>query len=100
MPLRSYTPAELLITERRRLELPLLAMIFLGVIAASLAEGNLFYATAGGVAVLVNLAAVVRRKEIFVSRIFINISVLVATLILVVELIGQPLALLMALGHY
>ncbi|MFB3892282.1 MAG: transglutaminaseTgpA domain-containing protein [Phycisphaerae bacterium] len=100
MPLRAYTAAENLITERRRLELPLLAMILLGVVSSGLAEGNLFYPAAGAIAVGVNLAAVVRRKEIYVSRMFINISVIAATLVFIAELIGQPLSLLAALGHY
>jgi transglutaminase-like putative cysteine protease len=100
MPLRSFTRAELILTERRRLERPLLLLILLSVTAFSLAEGNLFYLFAGLFAVTVNMLATHWSKEVFVERIFVNIGVLVATAILILEIFFGGVASLIALGHY
>ena len=100
MPLRSFTQAELVLTERRRVERPLLMLIWLSVSAFSLAEGSLFYLLAGTVAVGVNLAMVYRAKELYVDRTFVNLGVLAATGVLVIEMLAESAGLLAALGHY
>jgi len=75
----------MMLTERRRLERPLLVTIWLGVTTFSLAEGSLFYMLAGTLAVVVNLLAVSRGKEVFVHRLFVNAGVAVATGVLLLE---------------
>ena len=100
MPLRSFTPEEILITNRRRLEIPLLLLVWLGVTSASLAEGNWFYVLAGTLAVGVNLAAVIAAKELYVHRVLVNISVLCATVVLMLEVIPRPDTVVVALRHF
>ncbi|MHC4983595.1 MAG: transglutaminase TgpA family protein [Planctomycetota bacterium] len=99
MPLRSFTQAEIVLSHRRHLELPLLATVWLGVTAFSLAEGSLFYLLAGTLAVGVNALAASRDREVYVHRSFVNASVLAATAVMIIELIGAT-ELLVALGHY
>jgi len=100
MPLRSFTPAELILTERRRLERPLLVMIWLGVAAFSLAGGNMFYLLAGTGVVAVNMLAVHRAKEVYLRRLFVNAAVILATAVPVLEVAATDTHLLTALGHY
>ncbi len=100
MPVRSFTPAELSLTERKRLEQPLLVMIWLGVILFALVEARLFYAVAGTLVVGLNLMVVRRGKEVFLKRFFVNIAVLAATAVLLLEIFLKGLPALVALGHY
>ncbi len=100
MPLQAYTPADLTLTERGRLEKPLLWMIWLGAAGFSLAEGHLFYLLASTFAVSINYLAVRRRKEFYIQRIFVNIGVLLATVVLLLEVATTRSPLLVALGHY
>jgi transglutaminase-like putative cysteine protease len=100
MPLRSFTPAELSLTERKRLEQPLLVMVWLGVVMFALAEGQLFYLAAGTIVVGVNLVAVRQGKEVSLQRLFVNLAVLGATGVLALELVARDLPPLLALGHY
>ena len=96
MPLRSFTPAERLLTERRRFERLLLLLVWVGVTAFSLAEGRYFHLAAGTVAVAVNLWA----KEIYVARPFVNAAVLLAAGVLAVEVFVAHTAFLIALAHF
>jgi transglutaminase-like putative cysteine protease len=101
MPLTSYTPAEILLTERRRLELPLLLLIWLGAAAFSLVEGNMFYLMSASLAVGVNCLAVLQNKEIYVNRLIVNLGVVMATVIVLLEhysLTGQMV--LVTIGHF
>ena len=100
MPLRSFSQAEIVLSHRRRLELPLLLTVWLGVAAFSLAEGNIFYVLAGTLAVAVNMLAVSRDKEVYVRRVLVNAGVLAATAVLILELAGGGAPLLVTLGHY
>lgn len=100
MPLRAFTPMEQTLTERRRLELPLLAMIWVSGTAASLALGNWFDLAATTVAVGVNLIAAMHSREIYVRRLMVNASVVAATIAMIMELAGQPGRLLASLEHY
>ena len=100
MPMRAFTPQEMLLTERRRLEIPLLAMIWVSGTAASLAMGNLFDLGATAVAVGVNVLAVFRSREIYVRRLLVNASVIAATMALCLELAGSLHRLLDSLQHY
>ncbi|MGC9453457.1 MAG: transglutaminase TgpA family protein [Phycisphaerae bacterium] len=100
MPLRSFTPAELSLTERKRLEQPLLVMIWLGVVMFALAEGQLFYLLAGTLVVGVNILAVRSGKEVSLQRLFVNLAVLGATGVLFLEVFLRDLPALRALGHY
>ena len=100
MPVRSFSIAERILTERQRLERPLMLLIWIAILSHSLSLGQLFYALAGTLAVGVNLLAATRAKELFVSRLFINVGVLLATAILVIELFFSNIEQLTALGHY
>ena len=100
MPLRSYSEAEIVLQGRRRLERPLMVLIWLGLVTFSLAEGNGFYLLAGTAAVAVNLVAVHRAQEVYVHRFFVNVGVLIATGILIVEILTVRGELLGRLGHY
>ena len=100
MPLRTFTQAELILTERHRFERPLLGMVWLGVAALSLIEGIWFYMVAGTLAVAVNLVAVRRGREVYLHRGFVNAAVLLASTILMIEILAAGLNPLTALGHY
>jgi transglutaminase-like putative cysteine protease len=101
MPLRQFSPSEVLVTERRRLERPLLAMVWLATCSFSAVDGQILYAAMGTLAVGLNLWAVQGDREIFLSRRIVNVAVLLATAALVVELllVEWP-TLLTPLGHY
>jgi len=100
MPLRSYTEAERLVTERRRVEQPLIVLVWLGIAAFSLADGNTFYFFAGTLCAGLNLAVASFAREVYLRRVFVNIGVLGATGVLLAELLGGRGDLLSALGHY
>jgi transglutaminase-like putative cysteine protease len=100
MPLRGFSRTEVLLTERRRLELPLLLLIGLGIAAFCIADGNLFYLAAGLFAVAVNLFVVYRAKEIYIHKFFVYTAVLGATAVLVMEVLFRQAELLQAMGHY
>jgi len=100
MPLRSFTLAEKILTERWRMDRPLLALVWLGTAAFSLAEGRWFYVLAATLAVGVNLLAVRRAMEVHLHRVFILVSAIGATVVLLIEILAGDLSLLQALGHY
>ncbi len=100
MPVRGYTEAEIALMARRRLERPLLATLWLGTLMFGLAEGNAFYALAGTFAVAVNAMAVERRREVYVHRLWVNIAVLAAVVILLLEIHGRRTFLPAALAHF
>jgi len=102
MPLRSYSKAELMLTERRRLERPLLVMTWLGIAAYCCIDvgESLFFLLAGTLAVVVNLIAAQHSREVSVHRMFVNAGVLVATGALLVELFVAHAPPISALGHY
>ena len=100
MPLRSYSEADVVLTGRRRLEVTLLLTVWLGVAAFSLADRSVFYVLAGTLAVGVNLLAVRRRQEVYVHRGFVNAGVLLATGVLVMEVLSNSGMLVRPLGHY
>lgn len=100
MPLESYTKADIELTERRRLETPLLLLIWMGCLGFGLAEGNLFYLISPTLAVGVNWLATRRNKEVYIKRLFVNISVISATVILIIEHLYTRQNLLLTLGHY
>ena len=100
MPLRSFSPAEMFLTERKRMEYPLLLLSWLGVTAFSLAAGSMFYLVAGTIAIAVNLLAVRLAMEVYVTRLFVNVGVLAATGVLALEIWTGRESLLVSLGHY
>jgi transglutaminase-like putative cysteine protease len=99
MPIRRFDQSEIVLTERRRLEAPLLVTVWLAAAGFSLAEGSYFYLLASTLGVAVNLIAVRRHREVYIHRAFVNAAVLGATGILIIELFG-PEELLISLGHY
>ncbi|MFP4104769.1 MAG: DUF3488 and DUF4129 domain-containing transglutaminase family protein [Phycisphaerae bacterium] len=100
MPLREFTSAELLVTERRRLELPLLALVWIASTAFSLAEWNLFYLLAASFGVGVNLLAVLAGKEIYLQRIFVNLAVVLSMAVLGLEFFSGRVSSTVALAHF
>ena len=100
MPLRSFSEAEIALMARRRLERPLLATLWLGALMFGLAEGNAFYVLAGTFAVAVNALAVERRREVYVHRLWVNIAVLAAVAILLLEVHARDVFLPAALAHF
>ncbi|HUT61128.1 MAG TPA: DUF3488 and transglutaminase-like domain-containing protein [Phycisphaerae bacterium] len=100
MPLRSFTEAEIIVSERKRLERPLVVLAWLGIVLFSLAEGSVFYLLAGTAAAGVKLQAVNRGKELYIRRLFVNIGVLMATGVVLVSLFIGAVDPVIALGHY
>jgi len=100
MPLTSFSQADTVLTERRRLERPLLAMVWLGAAALSVIEASPLYMLAASIAVVVNMLAVRRHREIYLRRGVINAAVLLASIVLLVELVSGNGDVRLALGHY
>ncbi|MFW6132575.1 MAG: DUF3488 domain-containing protein, partial [Planctomycetota bacterium] len=101
MALQRYSEADVILSERRRLEMPLLVTIWLGVLAFCLAEGSIFHLLAGTCAVAVNAWAAHRRQEVYVERSLVNKAVLIATIILGIELLSDRYELLVVpVGHF
>lgn len=103
MPVTSFTQAEIELTERRRLEVPLLAMIWVGCVCFALAQpggANVLYVVSATIAVAMNLWAVLQNKEIFVDRWLVNLGVGLACVFAVMEFIGVHQDLLVTIGHF
>ncbi len=100
MPIRSFDQSEIVLSERRRLEIPLLLAVWAGVVGFSLAAGSWFYIFAGTLGVGVNLLAVRRNQEVYIQRVFVNVGVLAATAIMLLELVRTADPLIVKLGHY
>ena len=100
MPVGSYTQADILLSERRRLEKPLLLLVWLGTATFSLADGNFFYLAASTLAVLVNFLAARQQMEIFVRRSMANLGVLFATVLIIIEFQTTDQPVLVTIGHY
>ncbi|MFP4353961.1 MAG: DUF3488 and DUF4129 domain-containing transglutaminase family protein [Phycisphaerae bacterium] len=100
MPLETYSKSDLVLTQRHHLETPLLWVILLATASFALAEGNPVLLVVGLVGFAVNYAAVLRRTEIWVHRVWINLAVLGATIVLLAELFLADTVHLLALGHY
>jgi len=100
MPLRSFSQADMVLGERRRLERPLLAMVWLGAAALGVIEGSSVYVMGTTVAVGANLLALRRHREIHVRRLYINIAVLLASVILLAEVVFGGKDMKLSLGHY
>jgi len=100
MPLRSFTQAELTLTERRRLEKPLLLTVWLSIACFCLAEQGFFYLVLASLAIGVNWWAASVGKEISVKRIFVNLGVAVATVVLLVEVSSAGAKEVYVLSHY
>jgi len=98
MPLRSFSQREILLKARRRLEAPLLMTVWLSVAMFSLAEGNYLYLIAGTIVVAVNLLAALRGKELYLERMLVNILVLGATGLFVLELLAPESLSTFAVG--
>ncbi|MCK5113452.1 MAG: DUF3488 domain-containing protein [Phycisphaerae bacterium] len=100
MPLSSFTPAEIELTERRRLEQPLLLLVWLSTATFSFVEGNMFYVLSCTLAVGVNFIAVRRHKEVFVSKILVNIGVLLSAGLVLLEFRIGDQSSLIPFGHF
>ncbi len=100
MPLRKFTPAEKVLSERRRMDQPLLVTVWLGAMAWSIGGGQWFYLAAATFAVTIHLLAVRRAMEVHVHRLFINLGVLCSTAILAMELKAGNWTVLESIGHY
>ncbi len=100
MPLVAYTLADMLVSERKRLERPLLVLVWLSIITFGLAEGSPFYFLAGTLVVGAKLAGVQMGKEVCLRRLFVNIGVVLATAATLFDLIVGLRDPLTGLGHY
>ncbi len=100
MPIRQFTQSEILLKARRRLEIPLLMGSLLSMVAFSRASRTSAWLVVGIVAVGINLVAVWRLKEIYVHRLFVNIAVIIATVILVFQVVPDPMGMMSSLGQY
>lgn len=100
MPVRSFTARDVTLTERQRLEKPLLLLIWLGTASFSLNEGNWLYLLSSTLGVAVNWLAVQQKKEIYISRNLVNGGVLLASVLIVIEHLTTPQPLLVTIGHF
>ena len=100
MPVRSFTDAEILVSERKRLERPLVVMIWLGIVLFSLAENSVYFLLAGTLAAGIKLQSVSRGKEFLLRRSLVNVGVLLATIVAVAALALHGRDPRIELAHY
>jgi len=100
MPFSSFSQAEIILTERARLDRPLMLTVWVAAATFSIAGGQWFYLLATTFAVAVNMLAVHQAKEVYVHKILVNLAVLASTVILGIEIFSAKLPLIQALGHY
>jgi transglutaminase-like putative cysteine protease len=101
MPIRSFTDAEVLVSERRRLERPLVILVWIGIALFSLAEGSAFFLLAGSLSAGIKLYAVSRGNELLLRRWLVTAGVLLATvLVLFALLLDTGQRAVVHLGHY
>jgi protein-glutamine gamma-glutamyltransferase len=101
MPIKSFSDAEVLISERGRLERPLVVLAWTGVALFSLAEGSVFFLLAGSVLAGVKLYAASRGHEILIRRSFVIAGVVLATLLVISALLlDRDTSPVVHLGHY
>ena len=99
MPVRSFAKAEIVLKARRRLEVPLLLMVWLSLAMFAIADRNPTFLLAGTAVVGVNLIAATRGKEIYLYRHFVNALVLGGGVLFIVESLNdESLATLSAGG--
>jgi len=85
MPFRSFSEVEVVLKARRRVEVPLLLVIWLSIAMFSVAEGNYSFLAAGTLTVGMNLFATLRGKELYMNRLFIYVLVSAGLVLLFVE---------------
>lgn len=100
MPLLAYTAADVVVSERKRLERPLMLLVWLSVVVFGLAEGNAWCILAGTVVAGVKLAGVQLGKEIYLRRLLVNAGVLLATAATLLDLLVGLRDPLTGLAHY
>jgi transglutaminase-like putative cysteine protease len=103
MPVASFTQTEIELTERRRLEVPLLVLIWIGCVGFALAQPsgpNVLYVASATIAVAMNFWAVLQNKEIYIERRLVNIGVVLACVLAVLEYLGVYQDLLVTIGHF
>ncbi|MBN1941860.1 MAG: DUF3488 domain-containing protein [Phycisphaerae bacterium] len=100
MPLTRYTTAEIVLTERRRLEQPLLLLIWLGTAMFSLAEGNLLYLLSCTLGVGVNWLVVRRNMEIHLRHAYVNVGVVISLVVIVLEWRFTNVLPQVTVGHF
>lgn len=100
MPVRSFSQVDILLSERARLERPLVLMVCLSIVTFTLCTENMFFLLAAGAVCVIRLVAVNRNKELYVRRAWINFAVLLATALTVFELFGASSNPLATLGNY
>lgn len=100
MPLGSYTTADIVLTERRRLEQPLLLLIWLGTTIFSLAEGNFLYLISCTLGVGVNWLVVRRNMEIYIRRALVNFGVVMSLIVIILESLLTNILPQVTVGHF
>ena len=100
MPVDTWSPTDIHVTERKRLEKPLLWVFLISTISFAIAAGGPLYLLIGLFGFAINYAAVLRNREIWFGRLTINMCVLIATAILLVEILALQTDQIVALGRY
>jgi hypothetical protein len=100
MPLGNYSQKEIVLTGRKRLERSILCLVALGTAAFAWVDSNVLYFGISLLAVGVNWIAVRANKEVYLSRGVVNVAVLAATALTVMEFIHGGQKVLVVLGHF
>ena len=100
MPVRAFSEADILVSERRRLERPLVFLLAISLASFTLAIGNWFYLIAACVVCGIRLSLVSNNKEFCVRRRWINAAVILASALTVFELLGQSHYPIETLGKF
>ena len=100
MPLGNYSQKEIVLTGRKRLERSILCLVALGTAAFAWVDSNVLYFGISLLAVGVNWMAVRANKEVYLSRGMVNVAVLAATALTVLEFLQDDQKVLVVLGHF
>jgi hypothetical protein len=100
MPLGNYSQKEIVLTGRKRLERSILCLVAMGTAAFAWVDSNVLYFGISLLAVGVNWMAVRANKEVYLSRGVVNVAVLAATALTVMEFVHGGQEVLVVLGHF
>ena len=99
MPSQQYTEMQVALQARQRLELPLLGMMWLGMLVLAGVDHNWFYLGAGSFAVGANLWAVRRRREVYAHSLFVKAGVVLSVVVMGLEMASLRVPPVLAAAH-
>lgn len=97
---RRYSQTDILLTERHRMERPLLWLVWISALMFSMVDGNMFYLGLLTAFTSLSYFATLRNLEICLDRWMVNLAAIAATVWVIMEhkIFGQRI--IISIGHY